>query len=553
MAFFARTSSATRSGGGGISFEHPLAFWFGVMITTVGVLLQLPDFYASRDMHYQMAGMPISVTMGVGMVLLFVGVGATAYGLYPTGPRARPALSSLNIGPLDGAPLRPAHIALLLVIATAVTIDVMKPVSLAFVAPGAAAEYGLRGPLNPTADALPIGLYPLAGITGTMIGSFIWGWMADRIGRRASILLAAIIFVATSTCATMPEYWLNLITCFVMGVGAGGMLPIAFALLSETMPKKHRGWMLVLVGSDIAGAYIIVSWIAATWASPAQFGWRFLWLVSLPTGLLLMLLNRWMPESPRFLLQQGREEEARAVMARYGAVAEPVPEEPTREELPSRELVTGPLLGLSAAIVLLALSIGATQYGFQQWMPSNLQRLGLSSVDASSTLRDAAIIGFPFSIPIGLLYALWSTKKTVLLLVGLMAVSLSAFAVFGDHVADNRVLLHVLLVVPVWGINLFNAVLAAYTAEVYPTAIRARGSGISAGATKAGGVLVLALAVAAVAAPSIRITAAVGVVPMILAVAMLMKFGPETKNVRLERITESELGVAGRRPDPVAG
>ncbi|MGE2817430.1 MFS transporter [Mycobacterium heidelbergense] len=426
----------------------------------------------------------------------------------------------------------------------------MKPVSLAFVAPGAAAEYGLRGPLNPTSDALSIALYPLSGITGTMIGSLIWGWMGDRIGRRASILLAAIIFIATSTCATMPEYWMNLVTCFVMGLGAGGMLPIAFALLCETMPRKHRGWMLVLVGSDIAGAYIIVSWLASTWASPDKFGWRFLWLISLPTGLLLLVLNRWIPESPRFLLHQGRESEARGVMARYGAVVESGPVDQMREVVPAgaSEFLAAPLLGLSAAIVLLGLSIGMTQYGFQQWMPSNLQRLGLSAVNASSTLRDAAIIGFPFSLPVGLMYGLWSSKKTVLLLVALMGASLAVFAMFGDQVASNRVLLHILLVVPVWGINVFNAVLAAYTAEVYPTAIRARGSGISAGATKAGGVVVLALAAAAVAAPSIRATAALSVVPMMLAVVVLMKFGPETKNTRLEWTTESAIGVRGPVP-----
>lgn len=317
------------------------------------------------------------------------------------------------------------------------------------------------------------------------------------------------------------------------------MLPIAFALLSETMPKKHRGWMLVLVGSDIAGAYIIVSWIASTWASPQEFGWRFLWLVSLPTGLLLMILNRWMPESPRFLLQKGREAEARAVMARYGAVIEH-DEAPTapNDSADTAQVDLRPLIRLSAAIVLLALSIGATQYGFTQWMPSNLQRLGLSAVNASTTLRDAAIIGLPFSIPIGLLYGLWSTKKTVLLLVGLMSTSLATFVALGDHIVQNHTLLNFLLVIPVWGINIFNAVLAAYTAEVYPTAIRARGSGVSAGATKAGGVLVLALAVAAVAAPSIRLTAALGVIPMALAVALLIKFGPETRNAQLEGITE---------------
>lgn len=533
----------------GISFEHPLGFWLGVILTTVGVVLQLPMYFMAGEHHYHLMGMPMTLEMKIGMGMIIVGIALTFWALFPKKTVASPGLSRIRVGALDDTNLRPSHVALLLVMAAAITIDVMKPTAFAFLAPGAAAEYGLRSPLNPHVDALPIGLYPLSGITGTVIGSFIWGWLADRIGRRAAILLATIVFIGTSCCGTMPEYWMNLATCFVMGLAAGGMLPITFALMSETIPKKHRGWAMVLIGSDIAGAYIILSWLASTVASPDQFGWRMLWLVGLPTGLILLVLNRWIPESPRFLLQHNREEEARAVMKRYGAaIIENEPEESSlsvekRLSGSFRQVFKGPFLGLSAAIVLLALSVGMTQYGFQQWMPSNLQKLGFSSVHSSEILRNAALIGFPFSIPIALLYGFWSTKKTVLLVVTLMGSSLVTFAVLGDDAARNTTLLYLLLVIPVSGISILNAVLAAYTAEVYPTVIRARGSGLSAGATKFGGVFTLILVVAAVAAPSVQITAALGAVPMLLAVIVLIIFGPETRHKQLERITEEELHI----------
>ena len=532
----------------GVSYEHPFAFWVGVTSTTVGVLMQLPMFFMARDMHYHLAGMPMTPQMSIGMVLMLLGVGVTMFSLFPRSRTVDPELTELSVAPLDDAPINRSHVALLLVMAAAITIDVMKTVTLAFIAPGAATEYGLRGPLNPAADALSIGLYPLAGITGTMIGSFVWGWLGDRIGRRACILLSAIIFIATSSCGTMPEYWLNLVTCFTMGLGVGGMLPIAFALLSETIPRRHRGWLMVLIGSDIAGAYIAVSWLASTVASPERFGWRMLWLIGLPTGLILLVLNRWIPESPRFLLQQGRAEEARAVLRKYGAaIVEKKSELAVERGLRSgtRQLFTGPFVGLSAAIVLLALSIGMTQYGFQQWMPSNLQHLGFSEASASTILRNAAIMGFPLSLPIALLYGFWSSKKTVVLVIALMGASLTAFTALGDHLADSAALLHVLLIVPIWGISILNAVLAVYTAEVYPTVVRARGSGLSAGATKAGGVLILGLVVAGTAVPSVRITAALGVIPMVLAVIALIAFGPETRHKQLERITAEELH---RRP-----
>ncbi len=528
----------------GISFERPIAFWSGIMLVTAGVLLQLPMFYMARMRHYHLAGMAVTPEMSTGMVLMFAGVALTIYALFPA-RSSRGRLSGIRVAALDEAPITPAHIGLLLALSAAITIDVMKPTAFAFLAPGAAAEYGLRSPLHPHAHALSIALYPLSGIGGTAIGSLVWGWLGDRIGRRASILASAVIFIATSTCGTMPAYWMNLITCFIMGLGVGGLLPIAFALMSETIPARHRGWMMVLIGGDIAGAYIVTSWVASTWASPAHFGWRLLWLIGLPTGLLLIVVNRWIPESPRYLLQRGLDEEARAVMTRYGAAVvqegEPGPEIEKNLKPTARQVFTGPFLGLSAAVVLLALSIGLTQYGFQQWMPTNLQRLGFKAVSSSEILRDSAVIGFPFSLPVALLYGFWSSKKTVVIMASLIITALLGFAVEGDHIAGNPALLHVLLVIPIWGIGILTSLLAAYTVEIYPTVVRARGSGVSAGMTKFGGVMILALVAAALATPSLRLTAAIGAIPMIAAVLVILAVGPETHHKQLERITAEEL------------
>ncbi|MES9535760.1 MFS transporter [Actinomadura sp. NPDC000600] len=532
----------------GASYQHASAFWVGFVLTTVGTVMQTPMYFMARDMDYHIAGMAMTRGMWVGMALVFIGLGLTTYSLFPRSRPAKPELSNISIAPLDDAKVRPSHLALLTVLAFAVVIDGMKPASFGFVVVGAEAEYGLRGPQHPAADALPIGLYPLSGIFGTMVGSFLWGWLGDRIGRRASILLAAMLFIGSSMCGAMPEYWMNLVCCFIMGLGAGGMIPVVFSLLAETVPRRHRGWMMLLIGSNVATAYVAVSWLASTLAAPENFGWRMLWLVGLPTGAVLIVLNHWIPESPRFLLQQGRDDEARAVMRRYGAVPVERPEEVsvgTEQHRGFGDLFARPFFGLTAGVLLLALSVGGTQYGFQQWMPSNLERLGLSTVDASSLMRNAAIMGLPFTVPVAMAYHWWSSKKTALVVSAFIGAALGAFVLLGEEITANRTLLYVFLVVPVWGIGIMNAVLAAYTAEVYPTSIRSRGSGLSAGSVKAGGVLILALAVVAFAAPSIRMTAAVGAVPMLLAVVVLALFGPETRHRRLEQIT------AGGAPGPV--
>src|SRR5690606_29841302 len=103
---------------------------------------------------------------------------------------------------------------------------------------------------------------------------------------------------------------------FLMGASAGGLLPITFTLMAETVPAAHRGWLLVALGGIGTSAGYLVASGAAAILEP-MFSWRILWLLGLPTGALIIFLNRWIPESPRFLSSVGLEHEARAVLRRY--------------------------------------------------------------------------------------------------------------------------------------------------------------------------------------------------------------------------------------------
>ncbi len=303
---------------GGVTVPHPVAFWFGVIAVTAGVIAHLPMYLMGKDNGYKLVGMPMDMPMMMGMAAIIVGLVASLYGLYPRSVAVNAGMTSkIRVSALDDAPLNATHVGLLLAMAMAVMIDIMKPTALAFVMPGMTLEYGLKSPLNPN-GTFPAVWVALAGIMGTVMGSFLWGWLGDKIGRRASILYAGIGFIGTSICGAMPDFYWNLVMCFLMGLAVGGMLPICYALLAETIPARHRGWLMILIGADIAGAYILTSWIAVELVP--TYSWRILWLIGLPTGVLFIMLNRWIPESPRFLLINGREAEARAVMARYGAV-----------------------------------------------------------------------------------------------------------------------------------------------------------------------------------------------------------------------------------------
>jgi putative MFS transporter len=531
------------TGFGGVTFGHAGAFWLGVAAVTGGVIMHLPMYLMGKGNGYRLAGMPMETPMKVGMAAILVGLAVSLYGLFPRHAPPNAAIASrIRVSALDDAPLTLAHAGLMLTMMIAVTIDIMKPTALAFVMPGMTTEYGLKGPLNPS-GTIPVAYISLAGITGTVLGSFLWGWLGDRIGRRASILYAGIGFIGTSICGAMPSFAWNLVMCFVMGLAVGGMLPICYALLAETIPARHRSWLMILIGADIAGAYIVTSWLAV--ALVPTYSWRILCLIGLPTGLVFILLNRWIPESPRFLLANARDAEAHAVMRRFGAV---IVERPSSElELESKvksrwtQLVSGELLGLTAIVGVLALGSGLVLFGFNLWIPSNLRKLGFT--DADAILRNAALIGFPLNFLVAWMYGFWSSKKTIMALSALTAAALFGFVIAGDAIAQNRSLLYALLVVPIWGISSVVAVLSVYAAEIYPTRVRSRGSGFAAGASKFGGVAIIALVVFGIAAPSIATVALIGAIPMAIAVVLVALFGVETRQRPLEEITAEQLKV----------
>jgi putative MFS transporter len=299
---------------------------------------------------------------------------------------------------------------------------------------------------------------------------------------------------------------------------------------------------MVLIGGDIAGAYVLTSWASS--ALTPTYSWRILWLLGLPTGVLFILLTRWVPESPRYLLAVGQQEQAREVLRRYQAEVIPVDssELETERSVGDRyhQLLRPPFHGLTLVLALTGIGIGMVIYGFQLWLPTNLRQLGYSGVSADQVLRDSALAGFPLNLLVA--YAYWrSTRWTLIGLNGLVAATMMVFVALGSGLGHNHTLLRVLLVIPIWASSSVVAVLSAYSAEVYPTRIRSRGSGMAAGMSKLGGVLVIAMVVAAAATPSLRVTALVGAAPLALAALVALFVAIETRRRGLEDITKAEL------------
>jgi putative MFS transporter len=380
---------------------------------------------------------------------------------------------------------------------------------------------------------------PFFALAGTVTGSVLWGWIADVYGRKASILLSAVMFVGTSICGAMPSLAWNIAMCFMMGAAAGGMLPVTYALLAEMMPSRHRGWSLVLVGGlGAVGGYFAASGMSAL-LQPV-FGWRILWLANLPTGLTLVLLGALIPESAKFLLARGRSEEAEAVMRRFGARAQRAKLPVEAGERGSHALIGFQLYGKLAALSICALSWGLINFGLLLWLPADLVAKGYSVGVSSRLLAESALIACPTVFLAALLYSRWSTKWALATMIALTLMGL--LLVLRLELAGNGspVLPVALLIV---GTNGIIAIVLPYTAESFPLKVRGRATGWVAAWTKGGGLLAQGLTISGVTL-SMGASSLLVMLPTTIALILVAWFGRETRGRDL-RDLDADNGQIG--------
>ena len=496
-------------------------------------------FWMGRNNGFVLAGMPMDSGMIFGMYLIIAGVAVAAYGLLPShAAGSAQANLRLTFAAPEDAELSPAHWGLMMALVVALVIDVMKPASLGFVVPGMIKEYQVT-----LAQA---SLVPFSALIGTVTGSVLWGVLADIYGRKASILLSAVVFIGTSICGAMPSLAWNVGMCFLMGAGAGGMLPVAYALLAETMPSRHRGWVLVLVGGlGAIGGYFAASGFSALLVP--IFSWRILWLINLPTGLLLIALGRLIPESPKFLVARGRNAEAHAVMARFGMVSREMATDEDNdfiaslndsgEASPAANLWTRDIVGKTAALTVAALAWGLINFGLLLWMPNDLVAKGYSMSLSSKLLAESALIAFPTVFLCTLFYSRWSTKWALIVMLSLTVLGLIWILILERLPGGNPVWPVALLII---GSNGILAMILPYASESYPVRIRGRATGWVAACTKAGGVLAQAVSIAALV-PPLGISAVIISVPVLIALGLFIRFGTETRGLDLRQLERPQL------------
>lgn len=353
-----------------------------------------------------------------------------------------------------------------------------------------------------------------ANLFGMFAGAALSGFFADRVGRRAVFmwtLLGYTILSGVSALAWSPASLA--VIRFLAGLGMGGELPIASTLVAEFAPAEHRGRTVVLLESFWAYGSVLAALIG--YLVIPHIGWRAAFLVGMLPALYVFVLRREIPESPRFLQAAG----ARRISA--------------------ATLFTPLFLRRTIMLWTLWITMVVSYYGIFTWLPSLLVEKGFTREEAFLLNLVIAIFQIPgyFSAA----YFVERIGRKATLIAYLACCALGAFMFAGATLAAQPQVGAILA----WGavIAFFNlgawGVCYTYTPELYPTAVRATGAGLAAGAGRLVGAFaptIVGFALAAFGGSQYPVFVAFTAVLLLGGIVVLV-LGEETRGRELEAIS----------------
>jgi putative MFS transporter len=400
--------------------------------------------------------------------------------------------------------------------------------------PLVAAEWGL--------DRTTAALLGTGNLLGMALGAFLWGTIADKIGRKKAFTWTLLIFsIFTVAGALAPSFAWFVAFRFIAGVGLGGCIPVDYALVGEFTPAKQRGRVLTAMDGwwpvGAALSFFISGWVQATTGN-----WRLILAVMVLPALMVFWVRRSVPESPLYLVRKGQRDEAARVIddlvARTGVPAQsytlPEPEAAPRLSPGSwlEQLVK--IWRFSPRITLVSWSLFLTillvYYLALTWMPSILADTGMVQSTAFFMTSVMALMGL-IGVVIAALLVERVGRKWLLGITG----PLSALILVMVAVTLNAPALALLWLL-VFGVVVQIAipVLYAYVSELYPTELRGSGFGWASSFSRLGagfGPLVFASLWPVVGLGNLFMAAGA----MVLGAVILMAFfAPETKGRALQ-------------------
>jgi putative MFS transporter len=384
------------------------------------------------------------------------------------------------IGRIENVPFSRWHAKARIVVGSATFFDAFDALSLAFALPVLIRLWHL----TPTQSGILIG----AGYIGQLFGALLFSRLAEKFGRIPSTAAAVALMSVMSFGCAMAGSLQALLACrLVQGIGVGGEMPVAATYINELSRAQGRGRFFMLYEMIFPVGLMATGQIGA-WVVPA-FGWQTMFLIGAVPGLVVTFLLARLPESPRWLISKGRlleaEQAVQQMEASTGRRVSPTVPRISAPPSPSGRIQQtrwSEVLGsYYRGRTLIVWTLWATAFfitnSLNNWLPSlynTVYHLGLQeSLRAASLTNVAQVIVLvicAFSIDrIG--RRNWTAAA---FLVG--GATLAILGIAGAESAGSVMVLGTLS----YGIvGSVNAVLYLYTPEIYPTRMRAIGTGLA--------------------------------------------------------------------------
>ncbi|MEV7630874.1 MFS transporter [Microbacterium sp. NPDC089318] len=326
------------------------------------------------------------------------------------------------------------------------------------------------------------------GFVGMALGASVGGLLADRLGRRQVFAITLLIYgIATGASALVGGVAMLLVLRFFVGLGLGAELPVASTYVSEFAPAAIRGRLIVILE-----AFWAVGWTASAligfFVIPAsEDGWRWAFaLGALPAAYALVV--RWgLPESPRWLASRGRLADAERVVSTFETAADLQRASTPRSAAAAQTVAANAAQRVGAlwsaefrvrtvCIWLVWFCVNFAYYGAFIWIPSILVQAGYDLVRSFAFTLLITLAQLPGYAVAAWLIELWGRRATLSVFLAGAAVSAVLFGTAGGEGA---------IIATGMALSFFNlgawGALYAVTPELYPTSLRATGSGWAAG------------------------------------------------------------------------
>ena len=404
-----------------------------------------------------------------------------------------------------------------------------------------------------------LGLTVASALIGTIAGAFTAGRPADQLGRRSVLFIIAMLYLVSAVGSALAWDWYSfLFFRFLGGIGVGGASVVSPMYIAEISPARVRGRMVAVTQFNIVLG-ILLAFFSNYVVSQFDLGaieWRWMFGVeALPAAAFFLLLFL-TPRSPRWLVAQGRDDEARAVLGQFGTdtgnVDEEIREIQTSLDLAHhsmqepffRKAYRQPILLVVAIAMFNQLSgINALMY----YAPHIFKMAGAGA--DSALLQSVAVGGTNLLFTVAAMAIIDHFGRRRLMLVGSIGYILSlgstawAFYAYGTEftATGSMIVLTSLLVFIASHAFGQGAVIWVFISEIFPNRVRARGQALGS-STHWFMAALISWTFPMIAAKSGGHTFAFYGIMMVLQLLWVVWAMPETKGVPLEQI-QKKLGI----------